>query len=370
MHDVEEILNRELREVADGLRVPPLPVLSGGPPRRPWLPVLAAAAVLLVVLGVVAVVASDRGGTAPEPAPSPTPTEAPREIPTAAPTIPYMNDGTLFVDGRKVDGVWGYLTSGGDVWLAMAGEDGTWWWGTGPEPEYQIDLTVDSPPLLSPDGRYVAVLSTDNGGIVTVLDTADGSRLGSGPVELGNQTAGTQVHIRAVTDDGQVVVQGLETTVLWTVRGESSPPVDLTETAPGVWFHASTAAGLWVSDGEEGPAYLAELSDDGEVTQIGDLPGLDILDVSPGGRAMAWVPQGSLGGEAFYLDTIEVGRVDGSSGTTLTAPGMWEFVAGSLWWEDDEYLVSALMPGEDHEGPRPMARCSVSAGRCVLIDAP
>lgn len=65
MHeDVENTLTRELRQVADGLGVPPLPLLPSGPPQRPrWAPTLAAAAVALIVLVTLVGVLSNRGGT-------------------------------------------------------------------------------------------------------------------------------------------------------------------------------------------------------------------------------------------------------------------------------------------------------------------
>ncbi len=70
MLDIEETLSRELHEVAGGLHVPALPELSDQPSRtqRHW-PLLAAAAAVLVVAGLLAVVVSDRDGEAPEPAP-------------------------------------------------------------------------------------------------------------------------------------------------------------------------------------------------------------------------------------------------------------------------------------------------------------
>lgn len=363
VNEIEEILNRELHEVADGLRVPPLPVLSQDTRRRPWLPVLAAAAVLLIVVGTMVVLQRARQADDP---PQPMPAPGPTQIPTTPPTVPYQHDGVLYVDGAQVEGTWGYLSTGGDVWLAMDAEDGTWWWGTGPQ-KYRIETTVDSPPVLSPGGTYFAVLTDDRDGAVTVYDTFQYQQLGSVDVELGSQADGTAVHVRAVTDDGGVVVQGSETS-MWFSGGDR--PVDLTETAPGVYVHENTAAGLWVSDGEEGEPYLAEISAAGEITRTGDLPGLDDLTVSPGGESMVWAPLGSLGGEAFYLDDLEAGSVDGTHAVTLTAPGTWSFYVGRSFWEDDDLVVTSLVPGEDPTKPWPMARCRVSTGRCVLIDVP
>src|SRR5262245_22862330 len=68
--DVEETLNRELREVADGLHVPALPPLPKERPRswlgwqssHGWQPWVVAAAVVLIVAGVVAGLAAALGG--------------------------------------------------------------------------------------------------------------------------------------------------------------------------------------------------------------------------------------------------------------------------------------------------------------------
>ncbi|WP_243058162.1 hypothetical protein [Nocardioides sp. SR21] len=362
MHDVEEILNRELHEVADGLRVPPLPTLSEDTRRRPWLPVLAAAAALLVVLGVVAVVAINRGGTAPEPAPSPTETAStapPVPVSTDPPTVPYTLDGRLYVDGEQVPGTWWYLSVGGPTWLAMNADDQTWYWGRGPELNEVTDMWVDLAPVLSPDGRFVAVVR--DYGLASLDDTSDGGEVGSLPVQLGEP----ELRIRAVTDDGWVIVQGARTATLWQPLADGRT-VDLAVTAPGQIVRASTAAGLWVSNAEEGPAYLADISEDGRLTTVVDLPDLDSLAVSPGGEWMAWTPLGSLGGEVTELGSLEAGTVDGGRSTTFTPPDGWGFKVQDWIWEDDDSLVSTVVKGRAER----MVRCSVLTETCVLLDAP
>lgn len=60
--DIEEILGRELGEVADAVHVPPLPVLPREPSRpRHWQALLVAAVVLLVVACAVAMEAIGGG---------------------------------------------------------------------------------------------------------------------------------------------------------------------------------------------------------------------------------------------------------------------------------------------------------------------
>ena len=43
----------------------------------------------------------------------------------------------------------------------MNAQDNTWWWGRGPEPRL-IETLIESAPVLSPDGTYVAMI--DRGG--------------------------------------------------------------------------------------------------------------------------------------------------------------------------------------------------------------
>ncbi|MFA6298571.1 MAG: hypothetical protein WC642_05355, partial [Nocardioides sp.] len=76
--ELEDMLARELHEVADGVHVPPMPsVVPAGEPRpraaRRWQPLLVAAVVALVV-GVMVVVLGRAGEGEPQPAPSPSPT--------------------------------------------------------------------------------------------------------------------------------------------------------------------------------------------------------------------------------------------------------------------------------------------------------
>jgi uncharacterized protein YlxW (UPF0749 family) len=82
--ELEEVLSRELHEVADRLAVPSMPALSshassGGrrPSRRASEPPLLFAAATIVVLAVVGLLAVQEGGRDLQPAPSPRPTVSP-----------------------------------------------------------------------------------------------------------------------------------------------------------------------------------------------------------------------------------------------------------------------------------------------------
>lgn len=371
MHDIEEILNRELHEVADGLHVPALPALPQQPTaRRPWPPVLAAAAAVLVVLGVIAVVATTRDDAAPQPTPNPTVTpspgqtktsEPPVDTPTGLPKIPYTLDDRLYVDGEQVPGTWWYLQTAGPSWLAMNAEDNTWWWGRGPEPRLIEARIENSGPVLSPDGLYVALIDAEDG-VVTGFDTtSSGEGLMSVPVDMRDPG----LSVRGVTVDGKVIVQGVGTAMLW-LPFDDNRTVDLTDTAPGQDIRENTAAGLVVSDGVDGAQYLAEISDDGVLAPIQDLPPNDTLTVSTAASWMAWTPAGTFGGEVTSVGSLEVETVGGGTRQVFEAPDGWAFKALEWAWETDDYLISPLLP-ERGDGPERMARCSVLAFECVLI---
>lgn len=370
MHEIEDILNRELHEVADGLHVPALPELPQQPvERRPWLPVLAAAAVVLVVLGAIAFVAGNRDDSAPQPTPTPTLTpspgqtktsEPPVDTPTGSPEIPYLLDDQLYVDGEQVPGTWWYLQTAGPSWLAMNATDNTWWWGRGPEARL-IETRIESGPALSPDGMYVAMIDAENG-VVTGFDTTfSGEGFSSVPVDLRDPG----LSVRGVTVDGKVIVQGLGTAMLW-LPFEGDKTVDLTETAPEQDIRENTAAGLVVSDGVDGAQYLAEISDDGELAPIQDLPANDTLTVSPGASWMAWTPPGTFGGEVTSVGSLQVETVGGGTRQVFEAPDGWGFKALEWAWETDDYLVSSVLPARG-DGAERMVRCSVLAFDCVLI---
>jgi len=395
--DIEEALGRELREVADGLHIPAMPLLEQETPRaqRHWQPLLVAAAVVLIVAGAVAVVAIPRDGqelgpappspsrTKSEPSPpspsrtesepSPSRTEPVVTIPTTAPTVPYVLEQRLYVDGEQVPGTWWSVDGGDAGWLAQR-TDYTWWWGRGTETN-EMTGSYDVPPVISPNGRYVAEVLIDNGeGVVTGFDTGPGGEgLGSVPVDLGDPQDGSAVFIRAVTNDGKVIAQGTNTRLLWLPLAGNGT-VDLTVTAPGQLILDSTAAGLVVNDEAggiepaEGEPYLAKISDDGELTRIGAVPPHDSVVVSPGAVWLAWTPAGSTGGEVTSIPKLEAQTVDGTQQATLTAPDGWGFRVRAWVWEDDDYLVSPVV--SDRDGGERMARCSAQTARCVLINTP
>ncbi|MFY9913278.1 MAG: hypothetical protein WAK18_01330, partial [Nocardioidaceae bacterium] len=120
MKELEDILTDELREVSDGLQVPPMPadlIANEAPPQttRRWRSGLVAAAIVLIV-GVTTLVLHERQDSDIQPAPpSPSPTtpantdlsprpESIASIPTTEPTVAYIVDQRLYVDGHEVPG--------------------------------------------------------------------------------------------------------------------------------------------------------------------------------------------------------------------------------------------------------------------------
>ncbi|KQW53775.1 hypothetical protein ASC77_05845 [Nocardioides sp. Root1257] len=368
--DLEEILGRELHDVASGLHVPPMPALPREEPRtapRHRTGMLVAAVIILVVAAAVAIEAIGGGSRELDPAPPvPTPGQSQSDaISTAVPATPYVLGERLYVGGKEVLGNWWSVQSGPEAWLAHRAHDG-WWWGTGTKPHRIGDDLIGST-AISPSGRYVAeVLGMSGEGDLTGFDTRPGGEGLSGtPIQLGDPSQGNPVYLRAVTDDGRVIAQGQASSVLWRPLVDGGT-VDLSETAPDQWVLGNTPAGLVVTDGVDGPAYLAEISDDGVLTRTGDLPDLDSWSVSPASTWLAWTPAGSLAGEVEGVSTLQLQTVGGTARTSLAAPRGWLFQALRWSWEDDDHLVSVLVR-DDGSSDQRLARCSASAGRCVLV---
>ena len=371
--NLEERLSRELNEVADGLHVPPMPrVASPGGRRadwaRPWQPLVAAAAVI-VVLGAVAMLLGRHGHGDVRPAPAPS-----RTISDAAPTIGYIIDRRLRVEGWQAPGDWASVETRGDVWLAQQ-VDGSWWWGGPGVDPGQIDAQLEQPPVISPDGAYIAFIDLSGGGAhLTGFDTQPaGEGFGQAPIDPRTED-GVALSIRAVTDDGDVVVQGGGTSLMWRAQhADQQTVVNLGETAPDQMVLQATPAGLVVVDGSDGDVdatstepYLADVSPAGHLTRQGALPTYDDLDVSPHGTWLVRAPAGSLGGEVTTVAALDTQPVGEGRAVTLHAPRGWGFVNGTWAWEDDRTLVSALLPPGAHHGGE-MARCDVTLGTCRTL---
>ncbi len=371
--DLEQALTRELDDVASRLVVPPLPALPDTPPRSSrWQsaqPLLVAAVALVAAMATLGALLLFTGGEdRDEPAPAPSPTTAEDDggpISRAVPDVTYVLGNRLYVGGRQVDGEWFGVQGTADGWIGWR-SDSTWWRGNGIRPE-PIEGTIDQSVLASPDGRYAAyVVDEGSGPTLTGFSTeAGGEGLGALPV-ADSDPAPT---VRAVTDDGLVVVRGADYQLLWRplVDGES---VDLAQTAPDQVVVGNTGAGLIVNegaynatDGDQGDPYLARLDADGTLTRIRSVP--VHADLIATREWLAWSTPGTGGGESTTTDELRVERVGGDDAGVLTPPDGFSFAVGSWRWEDEENLVAVVVKGR----LRQLARCRPARERCVLVTA-
>ncbi|CAI9410549.1 hypothetical protein [Nocardioides sp. T2.26MG-1] len=384
--ELENVLARELHEVADGLRVPPMPGLPADAPTkrpRPWQPLVVAAAVVLIA-GVVALLFSRQDDGSPQPAP-PAPSRATESvdttISTAMPTVPFVVDRRLYVDGEQVPGEWWGLQSHWGVWLATR-FDGSWWWG-GPGVEAQrIEGQFDQPPVLSPNGSYIAYIDVSGGrASVNGFTTEPGGEgFGLSPLDdLPRYEDGVAIRVSAVTDDGDVIVQGTRTSLVWRAQHPAEPTViDLADAAPDQVLLQATPVGLVVVDGSGGAVdatdtepHLALIDWDGNFSLGPALPTYDTLDISPGGGWLLRSPAGTLGGEVTAVGSLRAQPVGGGDEMVLDAPDGWGFVPLSWSWEDDETVLATLV-GQGRAGPAEfrLVRCRVDLGACRDFPAP
>lgn len=384
--DIEETLGRELHEVADGLQIPIMPTLPEttsstrgsliASTRRRWQSAVVAAAAAVVVAGTVVVLANNgNDGDAlpapeptttqtPAPAPTPTPVEPEATLPRTPPTIPYVFENQLYVDGKLVEGNWCCVDGNLAGWLGWAADG--WWWGNGRQVERLTSL-VDVPPVISPDGKTVAMLRREGGEVmVTGFETRFGGEgLGGFPVDPGKAALGDDPRVTAVTNDRKVIVQGQGQSWLWLPDAGERVVVDLNQTAPGAVILGATAAGLLVTNEERSTFMLATISDEGALSRVANLPQVDDLMTTPDGQWALFVPYGTFGGELAAIETLSAFRVNGDDAVvTLRPPEGWLFRVHAWAWEDDDHVIAAVTsdPGER------MARCSVRLAECVLID--
>lgn len=342
----------------------------GSLPARRWQPFLAATAVVLLV-GVLVLVL-DRPGEPPESTSAPDPT-----ISVTAPRAPYVVDQRLYVDGQQVPGTWWSVESAGGHWWGQR-QDGSWWTGGPGVDTHEIDARVDQPPALSPDGRFIALIDLSGGpAVLTGYETAPaGEGLGSAPIDdLPRREEGVALRVSAVTSDGDVIVQGKQTSLMWRAGyADQQTVVDLSESAPQQQVLAATSAGLIVVDGTNADAqstepYLADVSGDGRLTQTATLPTYDDLAINPNGTWLVRSPAGTLGGEVTSTSTLKAQVIGEAAEVTLSAPDGWGFASTTWTWEDDRTVLSVLLPTQGTTSPR-LVRCDVTLVQCRAFDAP
>ena len=359
-----------------------MPPRSSELQRPGWQPLLAAAAVLIVLGAVAAVMTLSGGDDEFQSAPSPTPSASvatdvtePGPLSTAPPTVPYVVGSRLFVAGEQVPGNdWAYVMGTDTGWVAgrFASGDYAHFWGYDAEP-HPIEGYMRQGPAVSPGGGYWAsVIDHDSEGLLTGAAIApQGERFDGTPIDLSDH--GTYAGVAAVTDDGLVITRApyKGTPLLWRplVDGKT---VDLADTAPDQMVLGNTEAGLLVVDAasanideaRRGDVYLADISEDGEITRLGPVANHD--DLAASDVWLAWVQAGTLGGELAAIAELRVQRIDGGDPGTLTPPEGWYFRPGAGTWEDDDHLV-AVVVHEDDDRER-LVRCSPDTESCVLLD--
>ena len=374
MHeDVEKVLTRELRQVADHVEVPLLPDLpSDHRARFAWAPVLAAAAVVLIALVTAVGLSPDRGGS-PRPAPQPTDTatenttdSAPEGVPAGPPTVPYMLGRTVHVGDKSFPG-YDYVDGTSQAWVAMK-PPFTWFSSIDGTPQ-RFEASFEQPPAVSPNGEYIAYVST--AGEMNGFETAPGGEGMGLPASVpARDDDGVGTRIGAVTNDGWVIASGRGVGVLWRpfVDGKT---VDLTKTAPGQLVWQATNAGLVVVDGTDGArdpgggrVYLADVTAEGDLVAIADLPNFGMADVS--NEWVAWVPADQIAGDVMQYDELRVRRLDGEGQSVLTPPQGWRFDNTHFTFEDDQFFVTRVSDGQEQR----MVRCSPALRECVLLEAP
>ncbi|WP_415947565.1 hypothetical protein [Streptomyces sp. KLOTTS4A1] len=417
--DVEEILGRELHEVASGLQIPacpPLPQQERVQSRTPfrlsrlsrlsrhfrlfrwpglvaWRPVLVAAVTIAVVGGAFGVLSFLDGGrphtATPPPTQSPSvptgdpsvPTDKPtsstekpttRPLTADTPTVPYLLDGRLYAGGEQVSGKWVTLLQAGATWAAQR-DDETWSWGTGPE-RNAIPGTVILQPRLSPDGGLLAVGAiTEDGGRVLLIDTRSGATVNTLPFDAAGSDDPNALGVVAVTRDSKVFLRDGRVNEdesvnqrLW-FADQGDRTVDLATTAPDQQVRGNTAAGLIVfdetKDGWRDAFYLAAVSDSGTLTRLRALPSEESV-VNPSGTWLAY--GGSWGGESQTAPEVAAQQTKGSQKLTLSPPDEGNLLRAKAW-EDDDLLLVELDTGG---GPAGLARCSIREEACVAIDLP
>lgn len=375
MHpEIEHTLGHELEQVARDLVVPPMPALPAATGRSRWraaAPALVAAAAVVAVLVTTVTLLTTAGPELGEPAPAQRSTTATDDgsVPRGAPAVPVVVSGALYVGGERVPGRWTHVQGSGTHWVGQRG-DGSWWWGYDASPQ-ELEGTMYQPPVVSPGGGYVArVVSEDGTAMLVGADTEEGGE-GFGGVDLPGAGLDPAVRAVAVTDDGLVVVAGTGFQRLWRPLVDLET-VDLEQTAPGQVVLDDTAAGLLVNtgpdvvDGTQGAPYLARLSADGTLTRLAPVPTHDVLEASA--EWIAYVPAGTVGGEASATTELRLRRVDGTTESVLTPPGGWLFVAPGFAWESDDQLLTLLVSPDG--GEEALARCRPDVTSCVLIDLP
>ncbi|WP_157559170.1 hypothetical protein [Nocardioides sp. Soil774] len=343
-------------------------------PRRSHRLASAAAVVAIAAVGATVALQACVGSDTPRPAGAAADrtTPAPEAGPATwggQPDVPVEVDGDLWVGGEQVPGEWWGVEGRGTRWIGVQ-LDRTWWWGNDAQPR-RMEGEVDQGPAISASGRYLAyVVGGGREWTAVAVDTDDGGH-DVGTVELPHERMSPAPRAVAVTDDGLVVVGGPRFQWVWRPLVDGAT-VELARAAPGQAVVGSTAGGLVVNegrydrtDGAQGAPYLARIAEDGTLRRLGPVPTHDALEASE--QWLAYAPPGTLGGEAWGPDRLQVQRLDGSRAGVLAAPDGWRFNPSDMQWETaGGLLVVVVSP----DGDEALARCRPDKMTCTMVDLP
>jgi hypothetical protein len=304
--------------------------------------------------------------------PSPTPSRTPEAPPATwsdQPGLPVEVGGDLWVGGEQVPGEWWGVEGRGTRWIGIR-LDRTSWWGDDAQPR-RMEGEVDQGPAISASGRYLAyVVGEGREWTLVGVDTYQGGD-GTWTVELPHQRMSPSPRAVAVTDDGLVVVGGPRFQWVWRPLVDGAT-VDLARTAPGQAVVGGTGAGLVVNegrydrtDGAQGAPYLARIAEDGSLQRLGPVPTHDAMEAS--GQWLAYALPGTLGGEVWGPDALQVQRLDGSDSGVVAAPENWRFNPSDMQWETADELLVVLV---SQDGDEALARCRPDRRTCTLVDLP
>ena len=337
---IDDLIRTELRGVADAVEVPAMPSLDEGLSRRRLVPLVAAAVVVLLTVAGLWFDRSERADQSPPPVEQPERTIS-ETVSTAAPTIPWIDDGRFYVDGRRLPGRWLDVATAGGTWLAQR-DDHLVFWGRGPQPhlvgrDRYFRMWELSAIDMSSDGRYVMHVRRQAHS-VTLIDTGTGrSRDVAQPDDCCYNGVSESAGIRALTSDGAAPTEGL---VFEDQRGRS-------------WVvqrrYSGFAAYRQDSRGEARYEHRWSVSPSPDRQWILD------LEWTTYGDEPAAVPVLTAGSD-------RVARIEAPPGWRFAprlAPGFWE-PGGTL-------ILFVVTPETRTYG---VARCAPALGTCTLVEEP
>ena len=334
---IDDLIRTELRDVADTVEIPPMPSLDEE--RSRWLVPLVAAVVL--VLLTAAGLWLDRSGRADQ---SPPPVKRPEQtvtaLSTAPPTIPWIDDGRFYVNGRRLPGRWLEVATAGDTWLAQR-EDHLVFWGRDPQPhlvgrDRYFRMWELSAIDMSGGGRFVMYVHARSS-TVTLIDTETGrSRTVAQPDDCCYNGVSESAAIRVLTPDLGPPTEGL------TFEDQQGRP--------------------WVVQRRYSrfAARRQDLRRDAVSRQWSVSPSPDrrwILDLE-------WARYGD------EPATVSVRTAGSDRVSRIEAPAGWRFAPRLApgYWEPGGTLILFVVTPETRTYRA--ARCAPDLGACVLVEEP